>query len=96
MSVTHDVRYWYGLMEPAFARLLQRCGIHFREIGPLVDHHGLRKPYFGVADEIMAGIYRERRDIWDLLAEEGRLWPAPDPVKLTRQKRSAQDNDTYY
>lgn len=96
MSVAHDVHYWYGLMEPAFARLLQRCGIHFREIGPLVDHHGLRKPYFGVADEIMAGIYRERRDIWDLLADEGRLWPTPTPVGPSRSSRSVQEDDAHY
>ncbi len=36
----------YAMMEPRLARLLSRCGIHFQQIGRIVDYHGTRAPYY--------------------------------------------------
>lgn len=81
MTVERDVTHWYAMMEPALARLLGRFGIYFQAIGPLVDHNGRRRPYFGSVEDVMSGIYLHRPEIWDLLTESGTLLPAP---KLSR------------
>ncbi len=36
----------YAMMEPKLARLLALCGIHFQQIGGIVDYHGIRAPYY--------------------------------------------------
>lgn len=77
MSVEHGVTHWYAVMEPALLRLLSRFGIHFHPIGGVVEHHGLRQPCFGAVDEVLAGIWHERREVWELITDDGRLWPAP-------------------
>lgn len=77
MTVEHDITYWYALMEPALARLLQRYGIYFEAIGPVVEHRGLRRPYFSEVDRLLAGIYRNRPEVWEMLTDAGALWPAP-------------------
>lgn len=77
MSVQQGITHWYAVMEPALARLLQRFGIQFTEIGPVIDYHGLRQPFFGAVDEVMAGIYATHPNIWNLLTNDGRLMQAP-------------------
>ncbi len=78
MSAEHDIKFWYAVMEPPLLRLLTRFGIRFTPFGPLMDYHGLRQPCFGNADEILAGIYFHRRDVWDLITDSGRTWPSPE------------------
>jgi N-acyl amino acid synthase of PEP-CTERM/exosortase system len=62
-------------MEPTLLRLLTRFGIHFRKIGPLIDYHGKRQPAIGNVDEVLAGIYAERRDVWETITDYGDVWP---------------------
>src|SRR3546814_10307851 len=46
MSLDHGIFYWCAVMERPLLRLLARLGIHFEDIGPLVDYHGRRQPCF--------------------------------------------------
>ncbi|WJW74468.1 PEP-CTERM/exosortase system-associated acyltransferase [Thiohalobacter sp. IOR34] len=78
MSAEHGITHWYAVMEPSLLRLLTRFGIVFRPIGELSDYHGLRQPCMGVVDEVLEGIWRKRRDVWTLITENGRTWPAPE------------------
>lgn len=78
MSADHGMTHWYAIMEPTLLRLLTRFGIRFQSIGPLVDYHGKRQPTIGVIDEVLAGIHRERPDVWEIITDRGRVWPAPD------------------
>lgn len=75
MSATNGVSHWYAIMEPTLMRLLGRFGIHFNPIGPMVDYHGKRQPTVGCIDEILARIHAERPDVWDIITDEGRIWP---------------------
>ena len=43
---TANREHVYAMMEPKLARLLTRCGIHFQQIGGIVDYHGKRAPYY--------------------------------------------------
>lgn len=83
-SAAHDIKYWYAVMEPSLLRLLSRFGIRFNLIGPIVDYHGKRQPCFAVADEVMAGIYNQRRDIWELITDNGNIWESPSREYIER------------
>lgn len=84
MSAEHGITYWYAVMEPPLLRLLTRFGIHFTALGPLVDYHGFRQPCFGVAHEVLNGIYHHRRDVWELITENGEIWPPPMKTGIER------------
>jgi len=83
MSAEHNVTHWYAVMDVSLLRLLRRFGIHFVPIGDLVDYHGLRQPCFGSVDEVLAGIWNKRLDIWRLITADGAVWPAPANQALT-------------
>jgi len=55
LGLTH----WYALMAEGLFALLRRMEIHFEPIGPEIDHHGMRAPYFGsiggIAERVSSG-----------------------------------------
>ncbi|MCO6440243.1 MAG: PEP-CTERM/exosortase system-associated acyltransferase [Nitrococcus mobilis] len=75
MSVEQGIIHWFAVMEPTLLRLLQRFGIHFPPIGPLVEHHGLRQPTLAAAATVVDGILRKRPDIWEIVTDRGRFVP---------------------
>ncbi len=77
MSAQHGITHWYAAMEPWLHRLLSRFHLNLTPIGPMVEYHGLRRPYLSVAAEVLGIAYERRRDIWNLLTDRGRVWPAP-------------------
>ncbi len=77
MSVEQGVTHWYAVMDVSLLRLLTRFGIHFRPLGEQVNYHGLRQPCYGSVDQVLAGIWVKRPDIWRLITDDGRAWPAP-------------------
>ena len=62
-------------MEPTLLRLLQRFGIYFPAIGPIVNHHGLRRPTLAVAAAVVNGILNKRPDVWEIVTDRGRFVP---------------------
>lgn len=36
----------FAMMEPRLARMLERSGLDFQQVGPVVDYHGLRAAYY--------------------------------------------------
>jgi N-acyl amino acid synthase of PEP-CTERM/exosortase system len=46
IEICHEYRIAHicAVMEPALIRILGRFGLHFKEIGGLVEHHGRRQP----------------------------------------------------
>lgn len=81
MSAQHGIKYWYAVMEPSLLRLLKRFGIHFDEIGPTVDYHGIRQPCFASAEAVLRRIHDESHDAWELITEAGSLWPSSKPQR---------------
>lgn len=74
MSFEHDMTHVCGLLRPALLRLLNRIGIHFVPVGPMVDHHGRRQPCYVDLKEVSQAVARERPDIWEIMFVPGRLW----------------------
>ena len=74
MSLDNGIRYWCAVMERPLLRLLSRLGIHFENIGPLVNYHGRRQPCFIRLDSMLERVREERPDVWEILTDGGRHW----------------------
>ncbi len=46
LAIKLGKKHAYVMMEPRLARNLGLVGIQFRQIGPVVDYHGRRAPYY--------------------------------------------------
>lgn len=75
MAAKEGITHWFAVMEPTLLRFLQRFGIHFSPIGPLVDHHGLRLPTVGTPAAVATGIRNKRPDVWEIVTDRGRIVP---------------------
>jgi hypothetical protein len=56
--------------------LLSRLGIHFTLVGKPIDYHGLRQPCYSELGLLLASVENQRFDVWEVLTDRGRLWPA--------------------
>ena len=43
-------------MAPALSRLLERFGLVFERLGPVIDYHGLRQPCMADCEDLLAGM----------------------------------------
>jgi N-acyl amino acid synthase of PEP-CTERM/exosortase system len=73
MSSEHNIRYWYAIMEPALKRVVAALGIHFEEIGPLVDYHGMRVPCIIKVDDLLCSVAEKDIDYWAMVTNNGRV-----------------------
>lgn len=73
MSAEHGVTDLFAVMEPSLLRLLNRFGIFFKPIGPLVQYHGMRQPCYENVEKLLGKIWNVRQDVWDVITEEGTL-----------------------
>jgi N-acyl amino acid synthase of PEP-CTERM/exosortase system len=73
-TATYDITHWCAVMEPFLLRSLARLGVHFTHLGPPVDYYGERQPCFDEVDAVMNIIKLERKDIWELITDSGRLY----------------------
>lgn len=55
----HGIRYWYAAMERSLARLLNRYGFTFDQIGPEVDYYGPVAVYLADLRNLEARVFRE-------------------------------------
>lgn len=77
LCAEHNVTHCYCIIEPPLAFLLRRFKFAPAPIGPVVEYHGLRQPHFGCIPDMLARVYRQRRDLWELYTDCGKIWPAP-------------------
>ena len=73
MSTANNVQYWYAAMEPSFIRLLSRFGVEFHLLGPIIDYVGKRQPCVASVEELLAGVAKERPDVWGFITDDGNL-----------------------
>jgi N-acyl amino acid synthase of PEP-CTERM/exosortase system len=78
MAASASLTHLFAVMEPALLRMLQRLGIHFDNLGPIVNYHGRRQPCYCELDRLLARTARERREVWEIITNTGLLWPLPE------------------
>ena len=82
MSAEQGITHLYAGMGRSLNRLLGPFGLQLPAIGPVVDYHGPRRPHLGVVDEVLRTVYEQNYDVWELLTDKGRVWPAPSLQKI--------------
>jgi N-acyl amino acid synthase of PEP-CTERM/exosortase system len=63
-------------MEPALNRLLALYGLHLDPVGPLIDHHGLRRPYYADLVQMLDRMHKNHKQFWELVTDFGKVRPA--------------------
>jgi N-acyl amino acid synthase of PEP-CTERM/exosortase system len=87
MSAENNIHYWYAIMTPALMRVVSTLGIHFTEIGPLVDFHGKRRPYVIKVDELLDSVAEKNLDHWEMLTNKGCWWQTSPIENLVETHR---------
>jgi N-acyl-L-homoserine lactone synthetase len=73
ISRESGLTHWCALMDRSLVRLLEATAIHFRSLGPLVQHRGLRQPVYGIIDAVLGRVRCREAAIWDFVTEGGRF-----------------------
>lgn len=56
LAGSHGVTHLCAAMVPALMRLIERFGLHFEPLGPLVDYHGQRQPCIASVESLQVGL----------------------------------------
>lgn len=92
MSAENNIYYWYAIMTPALMRVVSTLGICFTEIGPLVDFHGLRRPYGIKVDDLLDSVAEKNPEYWEMLTNKGRVFQAMPNEKRVKVQHSLRAN----
>ncbi|WP_238529802.1 PEP-CTERM/exosortase system-associated acyltransferase [Nitrosospira multiformis] len=77
MSAAHHITHWLSIMDPALNRLLTLYGLQHDPVGPLIEHHGQRRPYHVDLSAMLNRMHESHPLIWELVTDFGRSLPAP-------------------
>jgi len=61
-------------------RLLERFGLVFEPLGPVIDYHGPRQPCVAECKQLLAGLSECNQDYYQLVTDTSRQPAAPVPV----------------
>lgn len=64
-SRRHGIRYWYAAMERSLARLLNRYGFDFNQVGPEVDYYGPVAVYLADLRSLEARVSVENPEVFE-------------------------------
>ena len=76
IGIANGIEHVCAIMEPSLLRLLGRFGFHFVTLGRAVWYHGWRQPVYANVGSLLRGVRIERPEIWGVITDRGRLWPA--------------------
>jgi N-acyl amino acid synthase of PEP-CTERM/exosortase system len=74
LSAQHDIRNWVSAMDPAMNRLLNYFGADLNPVGPLIDYHGLRRPYFKKITDVLDKMHSKSHDAWEVATNYGKYY----------------------
>jgi hypothetical protein len=81
MVLSHGLRSVFAMMEPRLARRLRMYGIHFEQVGDVIDYHGLRGPFQITPEGLFAGLCPGFREFLDgVLLEVQQVTPLETAV----------------
>lgn len=73
MSIQHNITQYLSVMEPSLNRLLGLFGLQFQPVGPLIDYHGLRRPYYMDMISLLDNMHITHREFWELMTDAGNI-----------------------
>lgn len=73
MSAEHHITQCFSAMDPSLNRLLGPFGLQFDPVGPLTNHHGLRRPYYIDLLKMLDRTYVNHNHIWELITDYGKV-----------------------
>ena len=88
MCARQGITHWLSIMEPALNRLLGLYDLQLDAVGPLVDFHGPRRPYYAEISKVLDRLHTNKRPIWELVTDQGRVQPL-SPVYTPDQALTA-------
>ncbi len=74
ISGMHQLSHWCAIMESSLLRLLRATAIHFQQVGPPVEFHGIRQPAVGAISTVLGRIRNEKPLVWSFITGNGALW----------------------
>ena len=89
MSWERQVSCWYTAMEPRLDRRLRQFAFALQPVSPPVDYHGPIRAHLGFLPEVLANMLQQRPEVWCLLTENGKIWPAPRDDAASAAQRQA-------
>lgn len=75
MSVKYNIKHWLSVADPALNKLMGFYGLNFNPIGPPVDYHGMRRPYYVKVEDALNKMYQEHHDAWEVVTDCGTYNP---------------------
>jgi N-acyl amino acid synthase of PEP-CTERM/exosortase system len=69
LAARHEIETVCAEMAPPLLRLLERFGLVFEALGPVVDYHGPRQPCVAACDELLAGMAVHNWDYYQAAAQ---------------------------
>lgn len=67
VALEHELNSVFVMMEPRLARAMQRYGIKFRQIGDIVDYHGMRGPFHLTRNQLLEDMAPELRSLFEAI-----------------------------
>ncbi len=75
--IQHNITYWLSVMEPALNRLLYIYSLQLDPVGPLIDYHGPRRPYFADIRNVLERMRKDNPQVWELITDQGKIQATP-------------------
>ncbi len=75
MCIRLGITHWFSVMEPSLNRLLGLYELQLDPIGPLIDYHGPRRPYYAEISKVMDRMQKNNYQIWELVTDQGKIQP---------------------
>ena len=72
MCASYNIRNWLSVMDPALNRLMNCFGFDLSPVGPVMEYHGLRQPYFMKIDDALLKMEKKHYDAWVVVTENGK------------------------
>ena len=88
-SQQHGVSHWCAVMERTLLRLLRATSIHFEDMGPVVEYHGLRQPAFCNVSGMLQRMAQEQPEIWGYVTAHGAYAPRTEAAVRCRVRQAA-------
>ena len=78
LAARHNIDTVCAAMSLPLLRLLERFGLVFEQLGPVIDYHGRRQPCVAECKQLLAGLGECNQDFYRLVTEASRH--AADPL----------------